>query len=127
MILPMLARAWRHCRVTVPKRGAAKAITTLRDRPFDLPMDRTGWSMNSAARTLTHVSGLIVEMVPDGNGGWCLVLRHCPSVLSEGESIALVVLALGLWMASCRNAAQWKRCAQWNSIPESPSGAWDGE
>jgi len=114
MILELMSWMWgrRMARTQASVEGHDLSRIVL-DGPVDLSIDRAAWSIHSAARTLTHVSGLRVEMVLQENNAWCPALRHCPNSLGVAESLALMIVATKLWSDVCHMAAQWHRCATW--------------
>jgi len=114
MILELMSWMWgrrmARTQASAKKRDLSAIVL---DGPVDLSIDRTAWSIHSAARTLTHVSGLRVEMVPHEHGSWCPTLRQCPNTMGVAESLALMIVATKLWSDAWNMAAQWQRCAMW--------------
>lgn len=107
MLSPILSWVSRCYRRTFAERESGAVWPT--DALYicaDLRIDRGAWTVEPIARTLTHASGLSVEMVQEGNGAWCAVVRRDLSFLNIGERFVLLILARDLWLERCRFAEQ---------------------
>jgi hypothetical protein len=102
------------------RRRPAAPLLTSHHLGLAFPLEREKWRVDSQRRTLTHVSGLIVEVEPDAESGWRSVVRCWPPEIDPLSAAALEEHALRIWYRAERVRQEWERCHLASGMPGAP-------